>query len=455
MHSPSFDPFDQRQGLLSDVDGADALSLHSDVGFAGSQRRRLRAEANGSGLSRWTLFKSWLFRDRSKPVVSLDDDDDDDDEEPLEDALDDDAVDLSANIPPPPKRSAVVDAPLEDALRAEEEALAHEEEVAIRRARRRARKMARKLGLDMPPEYDPGEMDDRASEQLQSSPMFAHDFTVVESGESAPNGQEEIEDEDEVPDTGEEFLFAGRARRHKKRMGGSSTSGGSGGASRSSRSARSAALPPHVFLRPQDYPLPSSPPESAYCRDGRRLGRPSHRSQSSMSSGSSRAKHRSSLHRVSADEDLFSNGTSTTAGHTDVSSVFDQRYHNERPHQQEPHELHYSASQPAIYHDPSVAYEPQSAYYAESTDVSDDTFVYPGYVPPPAGDQVGGDPVEAEHAASRANMSDADFLVALKKTKEVEKLVTTPAPAPAIEDEDGPEDDVLLERWRGLAEGVK
>lgn len=320
------------------------MSLHSDIGLPEEHRRRRRRTESKSGLSRWSLLKSWLWPKR-EGQISLGVGDEDEGEDELLHGGEDDARPLSVeeaatastnSVPAP----AEIQAPSEAELEAEEREQARREEEEVRRKRRKARKRAKKLGLladngaipytdeisvDGESEYMDGEGAQYADYgefvQYKDDPLSLgpNPLLINADGTSATIGLPSAfpaEGDDAVPDIGEEMFAVRKSRRSGRSAGGSSTSGSDsgrrrrkGGSERSSDSgskrSNSNNMSPVVYQQhqypltnPAEYPLPDSP---ATCQTNdmpppRR--RSKHKSHSSISSSSNQsAPSAASSHR--------------------------------------------------------------------------------------------------------------------------------------------------------------
>ncbi|KAK4701681.1 hypothetical protein P7C70_g4552, partial [Phenoliferia sp. Uapishka_3] len=348
---------------------ADLLSLHESVAEDGPTRRRrwrgrggdisgsgsvagtsslemqqargmlnLCARMKGSGLSRWTLLRSWWSG--GKGAVRLPDSDDEEEIAYLEHGTDDeegqrtfdeaiisvgagesDARPLSVSHFAPPALQ-VPPAPLDES---------QPEDREERRAKRRARRRARELGLSIQ-EFDegaaaePGELPDTPllevpaggrrrnntwTQTSSSSGSTEPDFVLVDTGaKQATNGSHGFlwaetaspVDEQQAMDGGDEMFGREKKERRSRRRaaeegtssqsgdgtrrGGSSTSGSGNSRSHSSRSHTSTAQT-STSLKASQVPLPGSPSDESY-RDSssQSQSRPRHRSHPSMSSNS-------------------------------------------------------------------------------------------------------------------------------------------------------------------------
>ncbi|KAL8292239.1 hypothetical protein RQP46_001705 [Phenoliferia psychrophenolica] len=346
---------------------ADLLSLHEGVVGAGTARRRWTGRGGdisgsgsvaGSGLSRWTLLRSWWT---GRGAVRLADSDDEGDDRVLTDEEDgqltfDEAIashgDGDADARPLPASFFPQTPPTPTT--APEPAEETAEERAQRRAQRRARRRARELGLSIE-EFDggaaaePGELlvtplldvptgsrsrGARTAASSSSGGSTDPDFVLVDTNGSrhlangshgfdwtgAPSPVPLTPVEDDGGMDGGDELF-GREKEKKERRsrrkrgtdeGGSSHSGdgtrrgvgsstGSSGHSHS-RSSRSQASTAHTSILASQVPLPSSPSQSHYSHSSPDPNRPRnrHRSHPSTSttstSASSSGRRRTKTH---------------------------------------------------------------------------------------------------------------------------------------------------------------
>ena len=331
---------------------ADLLSLHEGVGATRRSRRgggdvSGSGMSPGSGLSRWTLLKSWW---KGTGAVRLPDSDEEEGRSDQEDGdltRDEDTADavplegdLLLHRGPPPTYSPTHS----------EATTTNDEDREERRARRRARRAARELGLSVE-EFDEGataeptdlldtpvlETPRRSRRQGKGTshtssadsrdPQFVLvDPSLVKSVSNGSHGfdfgspsQLRIVGEDEGMDGGDELFGSKKAERRRRRENGEGSSSkgshsasGEGSANGSSRSRSRRLLPvqtqqPHL-LSPSLVPLPSSPSASssgtAYPSSAGESKRPRHRQHPSISSNSTSSsgqrrtkKHRSPLER--------------------------------------------------------------------------------------------------------------------------------------------------------------
>lgn len=342
---------------------ADLLSLHESVGNNNEPTRRLRQRrgngditggGSGSGLSRWTLLRSWWTGKGSVRLPDSDDEDEDLDatrsvEEDGENTSEggaisrglrsgeEDAVIISLDAAPvsPSATISSRNTASEAATTLDDEGLAKEE----RRSRRRARRRARELGLSIedyeeglggepqelhtPTQFDFGRRP-LPSKSSQASSNGSIDFVLVDTSTSKtiPNGSHGFDFgllpptvEEGGMDGGEE-LFGRKKSRSSRKAGGSPTISGEsrsasgsqsasdhrgssngsreGGSSRHRSSRNPVANAQQQYLSPSDYPLPSSPSSSVYASSSSRLDgkRPRHRQHPSVSSTSTSSSSR-------------------------------------------------------------------------------------------------------------------------------------------------------------------
>lgn len=492
---------------------ADLLSLHEGVGATRRSRRgggdvSGSGMAPGSGLSRWTLLKSWW---KGTGAVRLPDSDDEGGRSDLEDGdltRDEeiaDAVSLEGNLllqrgPPPTYSPAQSEA-----------TTANDEERDERRARRRARRAARELGISVE-EFDEGaiaEPSDLLDTPVLETPRRSRkhgkgtshtstdsrdpEFVLVDTShvKSVSNGSHGFDfgpasplhavGEDEGMDGGDELFGSKKAERRRRRENGETTSSkgshsasGDGSANGSSRSRSRRLLPvqtqqPHL-LSPSLVPLPSSPSASssgtAYPSSAGESKRPRHRQHPSISSTStsSSGRRRTKKHR-SPLEGQPEGSEADAYVPQEGSSAYYQDEHGQlqlSPHAQAPSEggQYFLDDAGAPYW---VPHSQQQAYFPSPLDYSLPTTSYDHIAPDllPAISIVDPDPDSdleelapiPDGAISRlAHSPDpTSFFQALKSTKLPPQAPVVNAPLVPAKGEEVSGD--LLERWEGLLEG--
>lgn len=373
--------------------------------------------AGGSGLSRWTLFRSWWKGNSG--AIRLPDEDDDDEEGERQGFRDEeqDAVPISEGSPflvqdtgeedhvgrPPfpPAYSSLSTSTRSDSL-PEPGELDQEE----RKARRRARRRARELGLSIE-EFEGGvganhhvattTLENVSSPGGSGSPFdfvvlpestgikqltngsHGFDFNLAAGGKSTLQVEAGVEAEEEEGMDGGEELFGEpkRARSSSRRSRTSSSKGshsgesslrGSGSASRSQSQSQIGRnqLPSHLsydHLSPSLVPLPSSPTTSSSSQpfsqeSSSHRPRPHHRppTTSSISShnSSNRRSHRSKKHQSPLeDQPELSDGA---GDETDFINSEEVQYRPDATGQLQPHQVP-EAEQGQFFLDPETGHE--------------------------------------------------------------------------------------------------